>query len=97
MPPVELIMMPYKATYTKSFLRDLKKLERPIQLMLIKYIKKNIDNTTEPRIKGRALVGNQGEYWRYIVGDYRIIVQIQDSELLVLAIKVGHRKHVYRR
>lgn len=49
-----------------------------------------------PRFKGRALVG-EGSFWRYRVGDYRIIAHISERELLVLVVTVGHRRQVYRR
>lgn len=51
--------------------------------------------TDNPRAKGKALVANRTGQWRYRVGAYRIIVNIQDSELIILALEVGHRRDIY--
>ena len=51
----------------------------------------------DPRSVGEALHGSQlGEFWKYRVGDYRLIVKIEDERLLVLVLRVGHRKEIYR-
>ncbi|MBQ7169295.1 MAG: type II toxin-antitoxin system RelE/ParE family toxin [Synergistaceae bacterium] len=46
-------------------------------------------------IHGKALTGNWSGYWRYRVGDYRLIADIQDDKILILITEVGHRKEVY--
>ena len=57
---------------------------------------KKIDNSKNPRIKGEALSHNLKEYWKYKpLKDYRVIVEIQDDELIVLAIEIEHRNKVY--
>ena len=50
----------------------------------------------DPRIRGEALTGNLAGYWRYRVGDWRIIVQCVDDRLVILVVAVGHRRKVYR-
>ena len=87
--------MLYKVVYTKGFLKEFSKLDKPVQRMIAKYIKVNIDNVANPKIKGKALVGDKGEFWRYKIGDYRVIVKISDKELVILALRAGHRKRVY--
>ncbi len=49
-----------------------------------------------PRATGKALQGQLAGYWRYRVGDYRLICHIKDGELIVLVIEIGHRKEIYR-
>ena len=49
----------------------------------------------EPRSKGKALVGNLKDYWRYRIGDYRLITKIDDGKLLIITLELKHRKEVY--
>ncbi len=51
---------------------------------------------SNPRATGKALQGQLSGYWRYRVGDYRLICQIKDNELIILVIEIGHRKNIYR-
>lgn len=51
----------------------------------------------DPRSRGKALVGNLAGLWRYQVGDYRIIYDIEDGRLVILVVDVAHRREVYRR
>ena len=55
-----------------------------------------LENNDNPRKSGRALKGDLGLFWRYRVGDYRIICQIEDETIMILVLSVGHRKEVYR-
>ncbi|MDV0824807.1 type II toxin-antitoxin system RelE family toxin [Klebsiella quasipneumoniae] len=49
----------------------------------------------DPRDAGKALTGNLRTYWRYRVGDYRVICEIRDAELVIVAVEIGHRSEVY--
>ncbi len=49
-----------------------------------------------PRQRGKAMVGERKGYWRYRIGDYRVIVRIEDERLVIVVIAVGHRREVYR-
>ncbi|HOH93010.1 MAG TPA: type II toxin-antitoxin system RelE/ParE family toxin [Anaerolineaceae bacterium] len=75
--------------------KQLSKLDKPVQKLLLNWLEKNLQGTENPRLKGKGLVGNHSREWRYRVGDYRIIVDIQDKVLIVLIIAVGHRKDIY--
>ena len=55
-----------------------------------------LSSTSSPRERGAALTGQFSGYWRYRVGDYRLICDLRDGELVVLVLKVGHRREVYR-
>jgi len=59
--------------------------------------KKNLENTNNPRIYGKSLKGNLRDYWRYRVGNHRIIAEINDIEVKILIINVGHRKDIYKK
>ncbi|MBF0753031.1 type II toxin-antitoxin system RelE/ParE family toxin [Jeotgalicoccus nanhaiensis] len=87
--------MKYKLLFNKKVLKTLKKLGANDRKIIIKWLEKNIDNSPEPRQFGKALKGNLRDYWRYRIGKYRVIVSINDDELVVLTIDVGHRKDIY--
>ena len=73
----------------------LKKLDANDRKIIINWLEKNIDNSSDPRQFGKSLKGNLKEYWRYRIGKYRVIVLINDNELCVLTIDAGHRKDIY--
>lgn len=58
---------------------------------------REIEQLDNPRSRGKALTGNLKGLWRYRVGDYRVICDVLDGELVVLAIDIGHRSEIYRR
>ncbi len=64
--------------------------------MLVAWIDKNLENCTNPRIYGKGLTSNRRGQWRYRIGDYRIICNIEDNKLVILALIVGHRRDVYK-
>lgn len=77
--------------------RQLYKLDRPVQKCLLDWLDDRIDRGKNPRHFGEPLKGNLAGLWRYRVGDYRIICEIQDEKLVVLALAVGHSREVYTR
>ncbi|WP_304645752.1 type II toxin-antitoxin system RelE/ParE family toxin, partial [uncultured Dubosiella sp.] len=64
--------------------------------IIYSWIEKYLMNCDDPRIYGKALVGDKAGMWRYRVGTYRIICDIKDHEFLIVAIRIGHRKNVYK-
>ncbi|NKN38584.1 type II toxin-antitoxin system RelE/ParE family toxin [Agrobacterium sp. a22-2] len=77
--------------------KQLAKVGKPTAARLIAYLEKRIAPLDDPRQQGRALQGPEFPHlWRYKVGDYRIICDIQDQKLIVLVIEIGHRSSVYR-
>lgn len=65
----------------------------------VRRIKKYLEEVCEledPRSRGKGLTANLSGLWRYRVGDYRMLVEIQDEHLVIVAIEVGHRSHIYR-
>ncbi len=87
----------YNLKYSDKALKQLKKLDRVSQKLILNWIKKNLIGSENPRIKGKSLTGNHKGKWRYRIGDYRLICQIKDNELLILALSIGHRKDVYEK
>lgn len=89
--------MAWTIDYTESAKRQLRKLDRQAALRILDFMDARIVTLDDPRSVGKALTGPMlGAYWRYRVGDYRIICDIQDGALCVLVIEIGNRREVYR-
>lgn len=87
--------MTYEIVTTARFDREFKKLDRYTQRMIKAWIEKNLVGCLDPRQHGKGLTANRSGQWRYRIGDYRLICEIQDNELIILALTVGHRRDVY--
>lgn len=85
----------YTVKFTKKFEKQFKKLDKPVQINIKKWMEKHIINNENPKNFGKALVGNFKGYWRYRIGDYRLIVEINDEECVIIAIDIEHRREVY--
>jgi mRNA interferase RelE/StbE len=83
--------------FEKEAEKDLEKLDRQIQKRIVKFLRERVATLENPRSIGHALSGSElGDYWRYRVGDYRVIVDIQDRRLCVQVVGVGNRREIYR-
>ena len=89
--------MSYKVEISDDAKKDLKKLDKQTAGMIVAWLRKNIDGCTDPRAHGKGLTSNHSGEWRYRVGDYRVLAEIQDSKVTVLVIEVGHRSTVYKK
>ncbi|HHX69397.1 MAG: type II toxin-antitoxin system RelE/ParE family toxin [Miniphocaeibacter sp.] len=88
--------MAYTVEYEKKAIRQLSKLDNGTSKLIINWIEKNLINTDNPRSNGKSLKGDLKEYWRYRVGSYRIIAEINDNKLIILLVNIAHRKEVYK-
>ena len=79
---------------TDQFDREFKKLDRAVQRRVLGYLH-DLEDLDDPRQRGKSLTANHAGVWRYRVGDYRILAQLIDNTLTVLALRVGHRRDVY--
>lgn len=86
----------YSVKTTPRFEKEFMKLDKFTQRMLAAYIEKNLEGCTDPRLFGKGLQSNRSGQWRYRIGDYRLICVIEDNELVILALSVGHRKNIYK-
>ncbi|HBJ17678.1 MAG TPA: type II toxin-antitoxin system mRNA interferase toxin, RelE/StbE family [Clostridiales bacterium] len=87
--------MRYSVETTARFDKEFKKLDRYTQRMIKGWIDKYLIGTDNPRCHGKGLTANRSGQWRYRIGDYRLICQIDDGKLVILALSVGHRKEIY--
>jgi len=83
--------------FTETALRQVEKLDPAIRRRIIKFLRERLGKLDNPRSIGQALQGERlGEFWKYRVGDYRLIAKIEDDRLVILVLKVGRRREVYR-
>ena len=87
--------MIYKVRFTKQALKTLEKLDKPTAALILGWIKKNLENTINPFIHGKALLGDLKGSWRYRIGDYRLICHIVNEELIILVLRIGDRRDIY--
>lgn len=89
--------MAWQIEFDPDALKDLRQLDKPIQIRLVGFLRTRVSSLTNPRDIGEALSGQRlGSYWKYRVGDWRIICDIQDQKILVRALRIGNRREVYR-
>ena len=89
--------MAWQIEFDESARKELAKLDRQVARRLIDFLKNRVLNLRDPRSVGQALRGSTlGEFWKYRVGDFRIIASIQDDRMIVLVLRVGNRSDVSR-
>ena len=88
-------MTRYSVVYSDKAVKQLKKLDKQTRRLIFAWIDKNLEGCSDPRARGKGLTANRSGQWRYRVGNYRILAQIQDDEVLILILEVGHRSIIY--
>jgi len=87
----------FEIEFDPDALKDLKQLDKPVQQRLIGFLKERVAPLKDPRQIGETLTGaTLGNYWKYRVGDWRIICDIQDKRIVVRVLRVGNRRDIYR-
>jgi len=82
--------------YTATARRRLRKLDKQMARRIVDTMSERVAVLENPRNLGKALTGPMGEFWRFRVGNYRVVCDIQDDVLRVLVVRVGSRDRVYR-
>ena len=90
-------MIMYTVRYSKRAIKEFNKLDRYTRQLIYSWIGKNLDGCENPRIHVKPLTANLSGLWRYLIGDYRLLCEINDNNLIILAMSVGHRKQIYSR
>jgi mRNA interferase RelE/StbE len=85
----------WKIEWDDAARKELRKLDYTVQEQILSYLEKRIATEEDPRRFGEGLSADKVGLWRYRVGNYRIICQIEDKKLVVLVVRVGHRRDVY--
>lgn len=83
--------------FAESAAKELRKLDPPVARRIVQFLEERIAPSSNPRQQGTALRGSElGELWRYRLRNYRVIVRIEDEQVTVLVVKLGHRRDVYK-
>ena len=89
--------MAWQIEFDPDAARELRKLDRPVQIRIVGFLRQRVAVLDDPRQIGEALVGARlGNYWKYGVGDWRIICEVEDHRIVVRVLRIGHRGAVYR-
>jgi mRNA interferase RelE/StbE len=87
----------WKIEFADSASRQLKKLDPPIARRIMSFLRERVAPAADPRLLGQALKGDElSQYWKYRVGDYRLIAEIHDRQVRIVVVRLGHRRDVYR-
>ena len=87
--------MTYRVEFSKSALKELKKMDRGTAAMILGWVRKNLEGCENPRAHGKGLTANKSGQWRYRIGDYRLLAEIQEDRIVILILHIGHRSEVY--
>ena len=87
--------MSWVCKFDRRALRELNKLDPQNKRLILAYLEERIQTDADPRRFGKRLKAKLAGLWRYRVGNYRVICQIVDNEMIVLVLAVGHRKTIY--
>ena len=88
--------MKYTVEYTKRAIKQLKKLDKQTSALILGWIEKNLVDCDNPRQFGKGLTANRKGEWRYRIGDYRLVADIQDDNIVILILNIGHRRDIYK-
>ena len=89
--------MGWRIEFVQSVEKDLKKVGPVAARRILRFLRERVITLEDPRSIGEPLHGPElGRFWKYRVGRYRVIASIQDSDFIVLVVRIGHRRNVYR-
>ena len=86
--------MKYSVVLTERAKKQLSKLDKPVAKLIASWLRKNLQGCEDPRQHGKALTANRSGQWRYRIGDYRVIADIQDEKVIIMVVEIGHRRNV---
>ena len=87
----------WRIEFDEAAKKELARLDRLVAKRIVSFLQDRLAIAENPRSLGQALTGKTlGSFWKYRVGDYRIIASIEDTKITILVLRVGHRRDVYR-
>ena len=86
----------YKVVFSNKAKKSLTKLDKQVASMIVRWIKVNLDGCENPRLYGHALRGKFEGCWTYRIGSYRAICRIENNQLKIIALSIGHRRDIYK-
>jgi mRNA interferase RelE/StbE len=88
--------VPWRLEFHPDAAKELKKLDRGIAARVVEVLETRIAPLDDPRTLGAPLKGEHGGYWRWRIGDYRVVARIEDERITILVVRIAHRREVYR-
>lgn len=88
--------MSYNVIFTERSKKELSKLDKQVVRLILAWIRKNLEGCSDPRQHGKGLTANRSGQWRYRIGNYRLIADIEDEKITIIILTVGHRRDVYK-
>ncbi len=89
--------MSWKIEFLPQAEKDMRAIDKPERARIFSFLRERVAGLDDPRSIGEALRGKElGKYWKYRVGNYRVICSIRDARITILVVNVGHRREVYR-
>ena len=88
--------MAWQVEFLPAAAKELRKLDRTVAARIVQTLEERIASLDDPRTVGSARVGEHDGYWRWRIGDYRVIARIEDERITILIVRVAHRGEVYR-
>jgi mRNA interferase RelE/StbE len=89
--------MAWKIDFSPTALKQLDKLDKPVADRILRFLHERVQGINDPRKIGARLQGTLSEFWKYRVGDYRLICSLENDRLVVLVLRIGHRREIYKR
>jgi mRNA interferase RelE/StbE len=89
--------MAWSIEFAPDARRELEKLDKPVYDRILKFLRERVAALDDPRTIGERLHGPLRQYWKYRIGDYRLICSLKEDRLLVIVVRLGHRRDIYRR
>lgn len=87
--------MIYSVKLSEQAKKDIKKIDKYTAKLILAWLRKNLEGCENPRQHGKGLTSNRSGQWRYRIGDYRLIADINDNTVTILMLNIGHRKDIY--
>lgn len=87
--------MSYEVVFSEKAKKEIKKLDKSTATFITAWVRKNLYDCENPRLRGKGLTANRSGQWRYRIGDYRIIANIYDETSIILILTISHRREVY--
>lgn len=88
--------MTWTIEFERAAAKEFRKLDPQAQRRIRDYFRQRVLPQIDPRALGKALRGRQSDFWRYRIGPYRVVVDIQDERMVIVLLRIGHRREIYR-
>ena len=90
--------MAWQIEFDPAAVKELARLDKPVARCIVAFLRERIATVDDPRTLGEALRGAElGGFWKYRLGDYRVIAEIVDRRVVIIVVRIGHRREIYRR